>query len=115
MLVVLLLSPLSLSTSPTLWRELNVPQAAHARLDMLTRNRKCFDDKPLMRARHRALADALGDDLATKLLLRAPLLLTHDLEATIGPKLEQLAELLPGADLRRVLVRAPTLLHLPAH
>eukprot|EP00965_Chrysotila_dentata_P189071 6173121-Pleurochrysis_carterae.AAC.2 len=63
-----------------------------------------------LRRRSDSLSEFLGAEAARRVLLRCPRLLTHSLDETLGLKVDELAVLLPGADIRRVITRAPTLL-----
>ena len=98
------------------WERLQVAPGSvrMGKIERATAGRSVFRDEALLCRRHDALVAALGEESARKLLLRAPLLLTHDLESTLAAKLEQLTQLFPGTDLRTLLLRAPTLLQLNA-
>lgn len=111
MLLPSVLLPLAL-----FWERLQVPMGSTRmkKLERATAGRSVFRDEALLCRRHDALVTALGEERARSLLLRAPLLLTHDLESTLPIKLEQLGELFPGTDLGSLLLRAPTLLQLNA-
>ena len=111
----LILTHLTLSAGLSIfWQQLGVEpnSATMARLGRVTAGRHIFDDDELLRRRHDALRDAIGEDAARVILLRQPLLLTHDLEAKIGPKLRALGELLPGVNVSHAVLRAPSLLQL---
>jgi len=109
-----LLGSLALAGGLGVWQTLGVEpgSAQMARLERITAGRNVFDDDALLLRRHAALKDTLGEVAARLILLRHPLLLTHDLEETIRPKLRTLHELLPGINISRTLVRAPSLLNL---
>jgi len=100
----------------SVWQKLGVQpgSAQMARLDRLTAGRNVFLDNELLEQRHAVLKDALGQEAARMLLLRQPLLLTHDLEQTLRPKLRTLHALLPGVNISHAVLRAPALLQLSA-
>ena len=97
-----------------MWRSLGVaPGTAQMhRLERLTSGRNVFLDSALIERRHAVLARELGPQAARVVLLRHPLLLTHDLEETLQPKLRTLEALLPGLNISRAVLRAPALLQL---
>jgi hypothetical protein len=100
----------------SVWQKLGVQpgSAQMARLDRFTAGRNVFSDDELLERRHAVLRDSLGQEAARMMLLRHPLLLTHDLEVTLRPKLLTLHALLPGVNICHAVLRAPALLQLSA-
>jgi hypothetical protein len=115
-LLVVLVLHVAVGGGLSVWQKLGVQpgSARMARLDRLTAGRNVFSDGELLGRRHAVLQDALGEEAARVMLLRHPLLLTHDLEETLRPKLRTLHALLPGINISHAVLRAPALLQLSA-
>ena len=107
-----------LSPVEVLFFRLGVPvgssrmQRLRRTVDNTWKDSSVFEDVALLDRRVAILESSLGPEAARVVVLRAPLVLTSDLETTLPPRISALLDLLPGADLPSLAARAPALLEL---